>query len=111
MWFRHSSPLKDMARDRSYLTSHITFPKGENRQVVTWFGSIHETNFDPEEELSDGAWSVIQRKAKEVVGSKGDDSGEGGPEEDEPDECPVDGCPGEIHPTHKISGYLRAVFR
>ena len=85
-----------------YLLSQATFPNEENQQVVTWSGSIHGTNFEPEKELSDSAWSVIQRKAEELVGSKGDDSGENGPEEDEPEECP-----GEVHPTHEISGYLR----
>lgn len=97
----------DMAGVVRYLLSHATFSKEGDRQVVTWFGSIHGINFAPEEELSEGAWSVIQRKAEEVVGAKNKVSGGDGSDEDEPEECPVDGCPGEIHPAHEISGYLR----
>jgi hypothetical protein len=84
-----------MASVVRYLLSHATFPKDEDRMVVTWFGSLHPTNFDPESDLSDDAWSVIQRMAEEVVGVTIEDSESGDAEN--ADDCPQEGCPGEIH--------------
>jgi hypothetical protein len=97
----------DMAGVVRYLLSHATFPAEGSRQVVTWYGSVHGVNFGPSRELSEGAWSVIQRTAEEVVGAEGDESGESGPDDDENEECPVEGCPGDIHPAHEIPDYLR----
>lgn len=89
---------RDMVGAVRYLLSHATFPANESRQAVTWFGSLHGTNFDPEAELSAGSWSTIQRITEEVVGAGlEDDDGDGGGEEDDDRECPVEGCDGRVH--------------
>lgn len=96
----------DMAGAVRYLLSHATFPESESRQVVTWFGAVHATNFDPEEELSDGAYSVIQRRAEEVVGGEADDSGEDGGGAGEREDCPVEGCEGDLVPIWEVGAFL-----
>lgn len=95
----------DMAAVVRYLLSHATFPAEENRQAVTWYGDLHPTNFSPEEELSDGAWSVIERMAEAVVGAEGDRGDQDG-DDDQAEECPVDGCDGELHPIWDAQDFL-----
>jgi hypothetical protein len=99
---------EDMVRVVRYLLSHATFTKEGNRQVVTWFGSVHGTNFDPEEELSEGAWRAIQRHVEEIVGGAADRSdGEGGGGEEEAETCPVEECEGEMHPIWEAGEFLQ----
>lgn len=94
---RHTEGYDDMAGVVRYLLSHATFPAEESRQAVTWYGDLHPVNFSPEEEISDGAWSVIERMAESVVGHEGDREEDGGMGDEEREECPVDGCDGELH--------------
>lgn len=94
----------DMAKAARYLLSHVTFESGESKQSVRWFGSLAPAQFSPEEELSEGVWSLIQRYAEEVVGS-GDDRSEGG--SGEPEECPVDGCSGRLHSIYEAGEFLQ----
>lgn len=89
-----------------YVLSHTTYPEEENRQVVTWFGSLHGTNFDPEEELTATVLGRIEELAEEVVGAEGPDDGDDGDEEEEEEPCPVDGCPGRLHAIHDLEEYL-----
>lgn len=91
---RDREAMEEMVGTIRYLLSHATYPSDENRQSVTWFGDLHGTNFSPEEELSSGSWSVIQRIAEEVTGHRLDDE-EGTDEEAE--ECPEEGCGGTVH--------------
>lgn len=84
----------DMISVVRYLLSHSTFPAGENRQAVTWFGSLHGTNFSPDEELSEVDLKVIQRVVKRQVGYFDD---EGEKEGNEREDCPRDGCEGSLH--------------
>jgi hypothetical protein len=53
---------------------------------VRWFGSLATANFQPEEELSEGSYDVIDRVVREVVGAD-DGAGEGAEEEDECECC------------------------
>jgi hypothetical protein len=96
---------EDMARVVRYLLSHAGVDDDGDRQAVTWFGSLHATNFDPEKELSEGAWSAIQRRSEEIVGSDGDRGEQDGDEIDE-EACPVDGCDGELHPIWDVPAFI-----
>lgn len=96
---------EDMVRVVRYLLSHATYAEDQNRQAVTWFGSLHGSCFNPEEELSSGAWATIQRYVEEIVGGEADrDDGEGDDEDDE--ECPVEGCDGKLHPIWEAGEFL-----
>lgn len=103
-YIRNEDGYEDMAATVRYLLSHAGFEKDGNRQAVTWFGSLHGTNFDPEAALTVTAWDRIQRTAEEVAGIDRDDPGEGG-EDDEP--CPVEGCPGEVYPIGAFSEFSK----
>lgn len=98
------SGYEDMAAAARYLLSHATYEADGSRQVVTWFGALHATNFDPEEALSAGAWEAIKRTAEEVVGGRAD-RGDGADSE-EPETCPVDGCEGVLHPIWEAGEFL-----
>lgn len=91
---------EDLIRVIRYLLSHTAVV--DDRQGVTWFGSLHGTNFDPEEEISDGAYSTIRRRAEELVGYE-DDKDE---ELLEDQECPVDDCDGHLHHITKAPAYI-----
>jgi len=70
-----------------YLLSHLTFESDTSTDSVRWFGSLSTASFSPEEEVSEGALSAIERQVEEVVGSA-DDRGDGGHQEDcECEEC------------------------
>lgn len=103
---RDREGTEDMVRAVRYILSHTTFPADDNRQAVTWFGSLHGTNFSPEEELSGGAWSVIQRVTKEVVGvdEEIDEESEGR----EKEECSVEGCEGKVHDIWHARSFLES---
>lgn len=76
---------EDMVGAARYLLSHSTFETDTSKDCVRWFGSLATTKFSPEEELSEGALSVVERKAREAAGVV-DERGEG-PGEEEPDPC------------------------
>jgi hypothetical protein len=69
-----------------YLMSHATFEAGTSRDCVRWFGELATTKFSPEQELSEGALSTVERVTEEVVGA-GDDRGDGHAEEEPCEEC------------------------
>jgi hypothetical protein len=77
---------EDMVGASMYLLSHAVFETGTSRDCVRWFGDLATTKFSPEEEVSEGVLSVIERKASEAAGSLEED-GEGAAEEDECDNC------------------------
>ena len=106
---RHSTAARlDSLRDREayssvakmarYILSHATFEKGGTR-AVSWFGAAHSTQFDPEEELSEGAMSVIDRVAGEIVGHGTDDG------EEEPT-CEEEECDGPLRPIWDAGRFL-----
>lgn len=99
---RDREGTEDMVRVVRYLLSHATFPDVENRQAVSWFGELHGTNFDPEEDISGGSWSVIERVTEEVVGSEGEESERA----EDRDVCPVEGCEGGVHSIYHVRDFL-----
>ena len=76
----------DMIRRFRYILNHGTFESGTTKDCVRWFGSLSTAKFSPEEELSDGASSSIDRLVEELVGNP-DESGDGDLEADEEDCC------------------------
>lgn len=94
-------PYDDMISVVRYLLSHTADVEG--RQSVTWYGALHGTNFDPEEELSDGALATISRKCEELVGHA-DDNGQEANEE--ASECPEEGCDGHLHDIWAVPDYI-----
>jgi hypothetical protein len=72
-----------------YLLSHATFESDTSKDCVRWFGELATTKFRPEEEVSDGALSTIERITEEVVGEPvdGDETGGEVEEDEECDEC------------------------
>lgn len=108
---RHSTAARlDGLRDREayasvakiarYILSHATFEKGGTR-AVSWFGAAHSTQFDPEEELSEGAHSVIERITEEIVG-EGTSAGDG----DEEPTCDEEECDGPLRPIWDANLFL-----
>lgn len=100
-----SDAYEDLIGVIRYLLSHT--PVNENRQSVTWFGDLHAVNFDPEVELSGGAWSTIQRRVDELVAGPSDRAGEEDGDDQEERECSVDGCEGRMHPIWEAQAFLR----
>lgn len=109
-------PYEEMIGVVRYLLSHTAVVS--DRQAVTWFGSLHSTNFCPDPEdakerktepdlgpLSPGAWRTIQRKSEELTGFGGDRTEEGGAGEGQ-EECSVEGCDGYLHPIWDVPGYI-----
>jgi len=79
----------EMAGLFRYLLSHLTFEGDTSKDSVRWFGSLSTAKFSPEEELSEGSLSTIERYAAEVVDG-GEVDGEDGHEEE--CECPECGA-------------------
>lgn len=92
----------EMVKAVRYLLSHATFPAEEDRHAVTWYGDLHPTNFQPTEELSDGAWARIVRAAEEVVGAGVEEEEESGA-----GECDVDDCEGRVASIWRARDYLQ----
>lgn len=102
---RDRGGMEDMVGLTRYLLSHTTYPAGEDRQAVTWFGELHGTNFNPEEALEPREWDRVQRVAKRAVGKEVDlEDGEGGAEE-----CSVEGCDGNVHEIWEARAFLDTV--
>lgn len=105
---RHSSaaPLESLtdkdayeskAKMLMYILSHATF-EPDGMRSITWFGTMHATNFDPEAEVSEGALSVIERLSAEAVDVEPESDGEA-----EPDDCECEGCTGALRPMREAS--------
>lgn len=100
---RDRDGTESMVRVIRYVLSHATYPSVEDRQAVTWFGDVHGSNFVPEEDISGGSWSVIERVVQEVVGGEGESESD----EDGDRECPTDGCDGHLHDIFDARAFLR----
>jgi hypothetical protein len=105
---------EDMASVVGYVLSHATYEIEANRQVITWFGSLHGSQFNPdptdedrqlESPLSPGSWRAIRRYSRKVVGSHGDQDDDGDDGDDEK-KCPHPDCSGTWHPIHEAPDYL-----
>lgn len=76
----------DMVGAARYLLSHATFESGTSKDCVRWFGDLATTKFSPEEALSEGTLSVIERKAREAAESH-EERGDGSEEDEECENC------------------------
>jgi len=86
---RDTESYRDMVASAYYVLTHGAV--GEHRNTTTWFGEVHPSTFDPEEELTANAWHEIQKQAEKAV--KEDPSEEeGGGTGHGPDECPREEC-------------------
>jgi hypothetical protein len=94
---------ESVARMVSYILSHATFETGESVKCVTWFGAVHPSQFQAEEELSEGAVEVIARLSELVAGGR-EDRGEGG--EDIRGECEREECSGNLRPIFDAFDWL-----
>jgi hypothetical protein len=77
----NSEGYEDMVGAARYLLSHGSFETGTSKDCVRWFGELATTKFSPEEELSEGTLSVVERMAKEAAESH-EERGEGSEEEE-----------------------------
>jgi hypothetical protein len=89
---------EDMVATAYYVLTHGAVQDG--RQTLSYFGAVHPSTFDPEEELTVTAWETIKRYAERAV--KGEDRmGEG-----EAKTCPIDGCDATVHDLLYWDDYL-----
>jgi len=78
----------DMIGCVRYLLSHATFESDSTRDCIRWFGSLATSKFSPEDEVSEGVLSVIERKIEECLESGCEASeGHSEPDVDECDNC------------------------
>lgn len=94
---------ESVARMVSYILSHATFETDESVKCVTWFGEVHPSQFQAEEELSEGAFRTISRLSEMVAGGR-EDRGEGG--EDIRGECRREDCSGNRRPIFDAFDWL-----
>jgi hypothetical protein len=77
---------RDMARTAYYTLTHGAVTK--NRATVTYFGELHPSRFDPEEELASAALLRVRDEAEAVGGPPREEIVEEG--------CPREGCEAEV---------------
>jgi hypothetical protein len=87
----------------SYVLSHATFESQESVKCVTWFGEVHPSQFQAEEELSVGTYRVISRLAEVVAGGR-EERGDGG--EEILGECDLEDCEGDRRPIFDAFDWL-----
>jgi len=98
---------EDMARLAMYLLSHAAVQPetGElsMRQTVTYWGEVHPSSFDPEEELTEAEWREIQERAAEAVGDAPEEESE---EVGQQGRCSRDGCEEAVRPLSELPDRL-----
>jgi hypothetical protein len=97
------SAYESVASMVSYVLSHATFESAESVKCVTWFGEVHPSQFQAEEELSEGTYRVISRLAEVVAGGR-EDRGDGG--EEILGECELEDCEGNRRPIFDAFDWL-----
>jgi hypothetical protein len=97
------SAYKSLSSMVSYILSHATFETEESVKCVTWYGEVHPSQFQAEEELSAGAIDVIARLSEQVAGGR-ESRGEGG--EDIRGECRREVCSGNCRPIFDAFDWL-----
>lgn len=104
------SSYEDIAGLAMYLLSHTAVADGE--QALRWFGSIYPGGFNPEEELSEGAQSTIERMAAEAVEPDGgdDESDDEASCEDRECEAGTENCSGNPMPIWDVPAARRVNF-
>jgi hypothetical protein len=83
---------EDMVATAYYVLTHGAVQDG--RSTTTYFGELHPSKFDPEEELTLTQWRRIQEMAERAVKGYEDpeEEGDGSGER----ECPREGCEGRV---------------
>lgn len=93
---------EDMVASVYYVLTHGAVQQG--RQMTTYFGEVHPSAFDPEEELTATEWNRIQLEAEEaVLGREDDEEGHGSAG---PEECPHDDCEAPVRELIYLSQFL-----
>lgn len=89
-----------------YLMSHVTLEKDAGRQAYRWFGELAPASFSPEEALSEGTLTALQRRAEEVAGQPVDEDEDGVGADEEDEECEVEGCDGRMVSIWEADAFL-----
>lgn len=88
---------ESMIRCIRYLLSHTSFDPEGRSHAITWFGELAYNKFSPEKAISRGALKTIERRVEELLGPGDEEDLEDGEEAvNHADECPCDGCTGEL---------------
>jgi len=102
---RDTESYRDMAASAYYVLTHTADQEG--RQSTTWFGDVHPSSFDPEEELTAAKWSRIQMEAEKAVREEpGEADQDGSGHRHGPEECPRDGCEAAVLDAMYLDEYL-----
>jgi hypothetical protein len=102
---RDTESYRDMAASAYYVLTHTADQEG--RQSTTWFGDLHPSGFDPEEELTAAKWSRIQMEAEKAVREEpGEGDQEGSGHRHGPEECPREGCEAAVLDAMYLDEYL-----
>jgi len=97
--YRDTEAYRDMVATAYYVLTHGAVQEG--RSTTTYFGEVHPNTFDPKEAVGARKWEQIQFEAEAAV--------KGVPEthvSDEPEECPVEECRGEVIDVFYLDEYL-----
>jgi hypothetical protein len=97
------SAYESVASMVSYILSHATFETDESVKCVTWYGAVHPSQFQADEQLSEGAVKVIARLSEQAAGGR-EDRGDGG--EDIRGECELEECEGNRRPIFDAFDWL-----
>jgi len=89
---------ESMARVATYILSHATFERESQSAAVTWYGDLAYNKFSPEEAVSSGVLSTIERYAEEACGAGEELIEEDGEESGDPERCEEEGCRGGLQP-------------
>lgn len=95
---------RDMARSVYYVLTHGAVQQG--RAMTTYFGEVHPSTFNPEEELTAAVWRRIQMEAEKAVKEHPDDDGSGGIGGGSIIECPNEDCEEAAIDIQHIREYL-----
>ncbi|MDB2269343.1 hypothetical protein PM035_17015 [Halorubrum ezzemoulense] len=100
---RDLESFEDMARAAWYLRTHGAAE--EFRQTATWFGDMHPSAFDPEEELGASEWHFIQERAAEAVGVPIEEMRDGAGAGEEERICEVEDCEEILHDLEDLAAF------
>jgi hypothetical protein len=92
-----------MARVAWYLRTHGAAE--EFRQTATWFGDMHPSVFDPEEELGVSEWHFIRERATEAVGVPIEEMRDGVGAGENERICEVEDCEEVFHDLEDLAAF------
>lgn len=100
---RDTEAYRDMVAPAYYVLTHGAVQQG--KQTTTWFGEVHPSSFNPEEELTAAAWSRIQIEAEKAVKETPEENAEGGVSVG-PEECHQEDCEAAVIDVMYLPEYL-----